>query len=435
MLKRLITSELVKWKNSKYRKPLILKGVRQCGKTYILKEFGSQYYEDIAYFDFEKNPAIVEKFEQDLDPERIITELGIINKKIIRPKATLVIFDEIQFCSRALTSLKYFYEKMPQYHIACAGSLLGIALSKPSSFPVGKVDFLTLYPMSFYEFLLANNENMLVDYLGKINMDSTVSKIFADKLTTLLKIFYITGGMPEVIYRWIETGDIAEVDKVQEMILNSYELEFAKHAPPKDFPKISKIWNSIPGQLARENSKFIYGHAIPGARAKDLEDAMQWLISAGMAYKVCMVSKPGMPISSYCNSNYFKLYLSDIGLLRKMANLPADSILGNDLHFKEFKGACAENYVLCELINITNRVPFYWKSENIAEVDFIAQIDSKIVPVEVKAQQNLKSRSLSIYRQKFSPEVSVRVSMMNLKKDNDLLNIPLYLLWTIKNHI
>jgi len=199
MLKRLITSELVKWKNSKYRKPLILKGVRQCGKTYILKEFGSQYYEDIAYFDFEKNPAIVEKFEQDLDPERIITELGIINKKIIRPKATLVIFDEIQFCSRALTSLKYFYEKMPQYHIACAGSLLGIALSKPSSFPVGKVDFLTLYPMSFYEFLLANNENMLVDYLGKINMDSTVSKIFADKLTTLLKIFYITGGMPEVI--------------------------------------------------------------------------------------------------------------------------------------------------------------------------------------------------------------------------------------------
>jgi predicted AAA+ superfamily ATPase len=434
-LKRLIIDELKKWKNRKDRKPLILKGVRQCGKTFILNEFGRENFGEVAYFNFEGNPGLAERFEQDLDPKRILVELGILSRKQINPKTTLIIFDEIQFCNKALTSLKYFYEQSPQYHIVCAGSLLGIALSKPSSFPVGTVDFLVLYPMSFYEFALANDEQMLLDYLEKININTTISQIFADKLITLLKTFYITGGMPEVVAKWIDTKDLSEVERIQDMILNSYELEFAKHAPAKDFPKLSLIWNSIPDQLAEENGKFIYGHARPGARAKDLEDALQWLISAGMVYKVCMVEKPAIPLSAYCNRNYFKLYLSDIGLLRRISRLPATSILDDSKLYTEFKGALTENYVLCELVNLQGDLPYYWKSGNTAEVDFVAQYDEKIVPIEVKASENVKARSLGIYRQKYKPEVSVRTSMRNLKKDEGLLNIPLYMLWTIKNHL
>lgn len=431
-LKRLIIDELKKWKNRKDRKPLILKGVRQCGKTFILNEFGKENYDEVAYFNFEGNPVLAERFEQDLDPKRIIVELGILSRKSIKPQTTLIIFDEIQFCNNALTSLKYFYEQSPQYHIVCAGSLLGIALSKPLSFPVGKVDFLVLRPMSFYEFVLANDEQMLLDYLEKININTSIPQMFADKLMTLLKSFYITGGMPEAVAKWIDTKDLSEVERIQDMILNAYELEFAKHAPAKDFPKLSLIWNNIPDQLAKENGKFIYGHVKQGARAKDLEDALQWLVSAGMVYKVCKVEKPAIPLSAYSNRNYFKLYLSDIGLLRRMSKLPAALIFEDSKLYTEFKGALTENYVLCELVNLQGDFPYYWKSGNTAEVDFVAQFGEKIVPIEVKASENVKARSLRVYRQKYKPEVSVRTSMLNLKKDDDLLNIPLYMLWTIK---
>lgn len=431
-MKRLILSELVKWKTRKDRKPLILKGVRQCGKTYILNKFGQENYDEVAYFNFEGNPALAERFEQDLDPKRIIIELGILGRKMIKPQTTLVIFDEIQFCNKALTSLKYFCEQTPEYHIVCAGSLLGIALSQPLSFPVGKVDFLTLRPMSFYEFVIANDEQMLLDYLEKTTMNTSVPQIFADKLITVLKTYYITGGMPEAVAKWIDTKDVYEVERIQDMILSSYELDFAKHAPTADFPKLSLIWKSIPDQLTRENGKFMYGHVKPGARAKDLEDALQWLVGAGMVYKVCKIEKPSMPLSAYSNSNYFKLYLSDVGLLRRMSKLPATAIYEDSKLYSEFKGALTENYVLNELVILTGDVPYYWKSGNTAEVDFVVQLDEKIVPIEVKASTNVKARSLNVYREKYLPEVSARISMLNLKKDGGLLSIPLYMIWDIK---
>ena len=374
-MKRLITDDLLKWKERKDRKPLILKGVRQCGKTYILKEFGRENYEETAYFNFEGNPALAERFEQDLDPRRILMELGVLNGKSIKPLQTLIIFDEIQFCNKALTALKYFYEQTPEYHVVCAGSLLGIALSKPSSFPVGKIDFLALRPMGFYEFVLANGEEMLLGYIEKLDSHTPVPQIFADKLATLLKTYYITGGMPEVVAKWIETGDTGEVERIQDTILNSYELDFAKHAPAADFPKLSLIWKSIPDQLAKENGKFVFGHVRPGARAKELEDAIQWLAGAGMVYKVNKIEKPSVPLSAYAASNYFKLYMADAGLLRRMSRLPASSIFGESPLFSEFKGALTENYVLGELVNLHGDVPYCWRSGNTAEVDFVGQFD------------------------------------------------------------
>lgn len=433
-MKRLILNELMRWKNRKDRKPLILKGVRQCGKTYILKEFGRENYEDVAYFNFEGNPSLAERFEQDLDPQRILVELGILARKPLKP-TTLIIFDEIQFCNKALTSLKYFYEQVPDYHIVCAGSLLGISLAKPLSFPVGKVDFLTLRPMSFYEFLLAHDEQMLLEYLEKMDHHTPVPQMFGDKLITGLKTYYVTGGMPEVVANWIENKDVSEVERIQDDILNSYELDFAKHAPAVDFPKLSLIWKSIPDQLAKENGKFIYGHVKPGARAKDLEDALQWLISAGMAYKVSKIEKPALPLSSYSNPGYFKLYMADIGLLRRMSRLPASSIFEDSTIYTEFKGALTENYVLTELVNLLEDVPYYWKSGNTAEVDFVSQFGDKIVPIEVKASTNVRARSLAVYREKYNPEISVRTSLMNFKKDNGLLNIPLYLVWTLTKRL
>lgn len=434
-MKRLIVNGLLKWKNRKDRKPLILKGVRQCGKTYILNQFGKENYEHVAYFNFEGNPALAQRFEQDLDPKRIIMELGVLCGKKIKPQTTLIIFDEIQFCNMALTSLKYFYEQTPDYHIVCAGSLLGITMSKPLSFPVGKVDFLTLRPMCFYEFVLANDEEMLLEYMDKLDTQTPVPQMFADKLTTLLKTYLVTGGMPEVVAKWTESKDIAEVERIQDVILNSYELDFAKYAPTTDFPKLSLIWKSIPDQLAKENGKFVYGHVKPGARAKDLEDALQWLVSAGMVCKVNKIEKPAIPLSAYSDQSFFKLYMSDIGLLRKMSRLPASSVFEESILYSEFKGAMTENYVLYELVNLHGDVPYYWKSGNTAEVDFIAQFEEKIVPIEVKASTNVKSRSLGVYREKYKPEISVRTSLLNLKKDDGLVNIPLYMLWSIERLI
>lgn len=431
-MKRLILEDLVHWKNRIDRKPLILKGVRQCGKTWILKQFGKENYQDIAYFNFEENPALAQRFQQDLDPKRILMELGVLNGKKIEPETTLVILDEIQFCNAALTSLKYFQEQTPEYHITCAGSLLGIALSKPLSFPVGKVDFLTLLPMSFYEFVLAHEESMLLLHLENQDIRDPIPQMFADRLTSLYRSYLTTGGMPEVVAGWLASKDIAVVERIQDGILNSYELDFAKHAPATDFPKISMIWKSIPDQLAKENGKFVYGHVKPGARAKDLEDALQWLVSAGLVHKVNKIEKPAIPLSAYANSSYFKLYLTDVGLLRRMARLPASAVFEESTLYSEFKGAMAENYVLNELVHLCGDTPFYWKSGNTAEVDFIIQMENYIVPIEAKASWNVKSRSLSVYRTKYEPEIAVKVSLRNLKMDPGLLHLPLYLIWKLK---
>ena len=433
-MKRILMEKMKRWKDSERRKPLIIKGVRQCGKTWLLQEFGAAYYEDIAYFNFEGNDALGERFEGDLDVTRIITELGILRQRAIQPDKTLIIFDEIQFCNRALTALKYFCENAPEYHIICAGSLLGIALSKPLSFPVGKVEMMTLYPMNFMEFLLANGEEMLCEHLKGLQPDEKISDLFTDKLENHLRNYYIIGGMPEVVDTWVHTKDIEQAEAVQQQILNNYQLDFAKHAPSKDFPKLAAIWRSIPQQLSKENSKFIFSQVKKGWRAKDLEDALEWLISAGLVYKVTKIEKPSVPLSAYADQTFFKLYLSDVGLLRKLSNLSAGHILQKNDEFKEFKGAMTENYVLCEMANLYENDWFYWKSNNTAEVDFIIQHDTYIVPIEVKSERNNKAKSLAEYRKKYNPKISV-ITSMNSVAGTEVRQIPLYLLWQMKKYL
>lgn len=427
-MERTLIHELLAWKAKENRKPLVLKGVRQCGKTYLLKDFGNRYYDNVAYFNFEETDSLISVFEKDYDTKRIILELELFLGKSIKPGSTLIILDEIQECGRALTAMKYFCENAPEYHIVCAGSLLGIALHKQLSFPVGKVDFLTLYPMSFSEFLRACGSETLADYLDNFKKGDAVPEPIGDKLTTFLKQYYITGGMPEVVSTWQKTNNIEEVERVQQNIINSYELDFAKHAPTKDFPKLTAIWRSIPEQLAKENTKFIFSHVKKGWRSKDLEDALEWLIAAGLVYKVCKIEKPFIPLSSYADDTSFKLYMADIGILRKLSKLPYEVILDATPNYKEFKGSLTENYVLCELVKSVDEALYYWSSGNTAEVDFILQSGSEIVPVEVKSERNVKARSLAEYRKKYTPKYSVKTSMKNETNGEEVLNIPLYLI-------
>ena len=427
-MKRDITQELLAWKEQPNRKPLVLKGVRQCGKTYILKEFGREYYTDVAYFNFEETRSLNSLFEQDYDVKRILFELGLFLGRTITPGNTLIILDEIQECPRAITALKYFCENAPEYHVACAGSLLGLAIHENQSFPVGKVDIRTLYPMSFYEFLSATGNEALADYLTRFQPGSSVSELIGGKLRTALKQYYVVGGMPEAVSVWCETGDLEKVEAVQQDILASYELDFAKHAPPSEFPKLSAIWASVPQQLAKPNSKFIFSHVKKGWRSKDLEDALQWLIRAGLVYQVCKVEKPFMPLSSYADATSFKLYLCDVGLLRRLARLPAQVVLDSSGIYTEFKGVMTENYVLGELVKHVDATPYYWVSGNSAEVDFIVQCGTHIVPIEVKAESNVKARSLAEYRKKYAPPVSVKTSMLDEVSRNEVRLIPLYLI-------
>lgn len=427
-MERLLFQELIAWKEKTNRKPLILKGVRQCGKTYLLKTFGRQCYADTAYFNFEETESLKTLFETDYDVNRILFELGLTLGRTIQRETTLIIFDEIQECGRAITALKYFCENAPEYHIVCAGSLLGIALKKQPSFPVGKVDFLTLYPMSYAEFLLANGETQLAGYLTAFKRGEKISEPVANKLATYLKQYYVTGGMPEVVQMWCETHDIEKTEKVQQMILDSYQFDFSKHAPAKDFPKILAIWQSIPEQLAKDNSKFIFGHVRKGWRAKDLEDALVWLEGAGLVYKVCRIEKPFIPMSAYADPTVFKLYLCDVGLLRKLSKLPYEVILESSTLYTEFKGAMTENFVLCELLKSSENTPYYWTSGNSAEVDFVIQCGTQIVPIEVKSERNVKAKSLAEYRKKYEPVYAVKTSMRSKTNGIGVLNIPLYLI-------
>lgn len=427
-MERTLIEKLVEWKSKPSRKPLILKGVRQCGKTYLLKEFGKRYYQDTAYFNFEETEALKAVFEKDYNTKRIVFELGLHCGKTIQPGTTLLIFDEIQECGRAITAMKYFCENAPEYHIVCAGSLLGIALQKQLSFPVGKVDFLTLYPMNFLEYLRAGNVDALADYIENYKKGEALPPVVSERLELLLKQYYVTGGMPEVVETWFRTSSIEQVESVQQAIINSYELDFAKHAPAKDFPKLSAIWRSIPEQLAKENTKFIFSHVKKGWRSKDLEDALEWLIGAGLVYKVCKIEKPYIPLSSYADDTAFKLYMSDVGILRKLSKLPYEVILDATPHYREFKGSMTENYVLCELIQSVDDTAYYWSSGNTAEVDFIIQSGAEIVPIEVKSEKNVKARSLAEYRKKYGPKYAVKTSMKNDIGGEEVLNIPLYMI-------
>lgn len=435
VLKRALINDLIKWKENPKRKPLILKGVRQCGKTYLLKEFGKQYYESMAYFNFEENEALSKIFENDYSTGRIIFELGLSIGKTICPEKTLIILDEIQECGRAITAMKYFCENAPEYHIVCAGSLLGIAIRKQLSFPVGKVDFLTLYPMSFSEFLRAVDGDMLADYAEKFKKGDRIPEVIGEKLTTLLRQYYVTGGMPEVVKEWRDTHSIEGVERVQQAIISSYELDFAKHAPSKDFPKLSAIWRSIPEQLSKENTKFIFSYVKKGWRSKDLEDALEWLIAAGLVYKVCRIEKPFIPLSSYADDTCFKLYMADIGILRKLSKLPYEVVLDATPNYREFKGSMTENYVLCELQSAGGDTAYYWSSGNTAEVDFIVQCGAEIVPIEVKSEKNVKARSLAEYRKKYDPKYSVKTSMKIETDGKEVLNIPLYLIASLENFV
>lgn len=429
-MERFILEKMLKWKNSKYRKPLILKGVRQVGKTWALKEFGRRYYENTAYFNFDENEEYKQFFETTKDVTRIVQNLILASGQKIVPEKTLIIFDEVQDCPQVINSMKYFCENAPQYHIACAGSLLGIALAKPSSFPVGKVDFMQMNPMTFHEFLVANGDQNLYQYLNTMETLEPIPKAFFNPLCEKLKMYYVTGGMPESVALWTEERDVEAMQNALFNILNAYERDFAKHPNVKEFPKISMIWNSIPSQLARENKKFLYKVVKEGARAREYEDALQWLVDANLVKKIYRSTAPGLPLAAYDDLSAFKIYMADVGLLRRLSMLSPTAFGEGNRLFTEFKGALSENYVLESLVNQLEVTPRYWSQNNPPyEVDFIIQMENEIIPVEVKADANTEARSLKKYKEKFGDKINLRVrfSLNNLKLDDDLLNIPLFL--------
>lgn len=430
-MQRFIMNELINWKNSKTRKPLILKGARQVGKTYILKEFGENNYKSFVYFNFDYDNGLADLFINTKDPKRIIEQLILVGGKKIEPGKTLIIFDEVQECSDALNSLKYFCEETPEYHIVCAGSLLGIRLSK-TSFPVGKVDFLNLYPMTFSEFLLADNHENLVEYMRQITEVNEIPKIFESQLIEKLKIYYIIGGMPEVVYSWVKEKDIEKVNYIEQSILASYESDFSKHTDNSEAKKISLIWNGIPSQLAKENKKFIYQVVKEGARAREYEGALNWLTDANLINKCFNVTKCDFPLKAYNDLSSFKIYMNDIGLLRRMANLDSNIILEKNKLFEEFKGSFTENYVCNVLTYLYNSNPNYYTFDR-NEIDFIIQKKNKIIPIEVKSDKSTNNNSLTSFNNKNSNEISYRFSLNNLKKDGKIVNIPLYFIEYIDN--
>ncbi len=422
---RIAMEKLLKWKQSKRRKPLIIEGARQVGKTWLMKEFGRQAYADTVYINFDSNSRMAELFASDLDTERLIMGLELYIGRKIDPENSLLIFDEVQEVPRALTSLKYFYENAPEYHIVCAGSLLGIALHQGTSFPVGKVDFLKLYPLSFKEFLMATGKERFAELLDK--RDFLMITSFKQLYIDALKQYYFIGGMPEAVQSFVENKDFNEVREIQKRILAAYEQDFSKHAPVEIVPRLRMLWNSIPSQLAKENKKFIYGLIREGARAKDYETAIMWLSDCGLVHKVSRVNAAGIPLRAYEDLKAFKLFVVDVGLLGCMTGLRQRTLLeGNDL-FVEFKGALTEQYVCQQLKTMEDLDVYYYTNDRgSCEVDFIIDTGEQVVPVEVKAEVNLRAKSLKTYYEKFSPQISVRTSMADYKREEWLVNLPLY---------
>ena len=429
-MERLILKDLIAWKNSPYRKPLILKGVRQVGKTWILKEFGKRCYENTAYFNFDENEEYKQFFETSRDVNRILQNLMFASGQSIKPEKTLIIFDEVQDCPKVINSMKYFCENAPEYHIACAGSLLGIALAKPSSFPVGKVNFMQIDPMTFTEFLTANGDENLVKYMESIERIEPLPDAFFNPLYEKLKMYYVTGGMPESVLMWTQARDVSAMQNTLSDIIDAYERDFAKHPDVSEFPKISMIWKSIPSQLARENKKFLYKVVKEGARAREYENALQWLVDARLVHKIYRSNAPGLPMSAYDDLSAFKIYLADVGVLRRLAQLAPTAFTEGNRLFTEFKGSLTENFVLQTLLTQFEVTPRYWAQNNPPyEVDFLIQRENEIFPVEVKAEGNIRSKSLKKFKELFPDKVKLRVrfSLDNLKLDDDVLNIPLFM--------
>lgn len=433
IMQRFIMDKLIEWKNSSNRKPLILKGARQVGKTYILKEFGNENYENVAYFNFDHDEGLADLFVNTKDPKRIIEQLILINGKKIEPEKTLIIFDEIQECSNALNSLKYFCEEASEYHVVCAGSLLGIRLSR-TSFPVGKVDFLSLNPMTFSEFLLADGCDNLVQVMKKTISVKEIPSIFHNQLIEKLKSYYIVGGMPEVVYSWVTERDIEKVNRIQKNILDSYESDFSKHTDNSEANKISLIWNGIPSQLARENKKFVYQVVKEGARAREYENALNWLNDSNLICKCYNVTKCDFPLKAYNDLSCFKIYMNDVGLLRRMSNLDSNIILEGNKLFEEFKGSFTENYVINALTYLYgSELNYYTFDRN--EIDFVIQSKNLIIPIEVKSNKSTNNNSLTKYNKENDNKFSFRFSLNNLSMDGKIINIPLYFIEYIDNLI
>ena len=425
-MKRYAMDKLIKWKTTKKRKPMIIRGARQVGKTWLMKEFGWAYFENVAYINFDNNIRMKNLFAGDYDILRLIDGLQIESNSKIQPLTTLIIFDEVQEVPAALSSLKYFYENTPEYAIVAAGSLLGIAMHKGTSFPVGKVDYMHLCPMNYCEFLEATGEENLVQLLQK--KDWKLISAFSSKYADLLRKYYFVGGMPEAVAEYVETKDYAEVRKIHEQIMFTYEQDFSKHPPTAVVPRIKSIWNSVPAQLSRERKKFSPGIVQKGSRLSDYELAIQWLLDCGLLYQVKQISKPGTPLISY-ETDFFKIFIHDVGLLSTKSELDVKTLLLGNRIFEEFKSALTEQFVLQEMIahGIT---PHYWSSKGTAEVDFVFKHESDIYPLEVKAEENLQSKSLKVYKDKFNPPMCLRTSMRDYRRESWLINIPLYAVGT-----
>lgn len=433
-MQRSAFNQLCHWKNTFQRKPLIIRGARQVGKTWLMKEFGRREYEKCLYINFDNNTRMQHLFKTDLNVQRIVTGLELETGTEITPSTTLIIFDEVQEVPEALTSLKYFCENAPEYHIMAAGSMLGVALHPGTSFPVGKVEFMDLYPLSFSEFLRAvANPKLVQAYEAK---DWDMITAFASTFTELLKNYTYVGGMPEAVASFLEQSSYKSVRQIQERILVAYEQDFSKHAPHDIVPRIRMLWNSIPSQLGKDNKKFIYGLVKEGARAREYEMAMIWLIDCGLIHKISRVSKPGMPLKAYEDLKAFKLFLLDTGLLGAMTSLDAKTLLDGNRLFVEFKGALIEQYVLQQLKAEGNMPIYYWSADRgEAEIDFIIQHETNIIPIEVKAENNLQAKSLKTYREKFSPALAIKTSLHEFHKDESTLHLPLFALHHLTEYI
>ncbi len=438
---REITERLKKWKTKKNRKPLVLTGVRQCGKTYIIKDFGKNEFSDVAYFMFEKNARLQAVFEMDYDTKRILSELDLICGHKIEAGKTLVIFDEIQACPDAIASLKFFCEECRELHIIAAGSLLGVEIGKENiSFPVGKVDRMQMYPMNFREFLIAVGYGELAKKASEMHKDSELSELYTIPLERELRNFYYVGGMPEAVGEWVEDHSVSDVDEIQRGLLDGYENDFSKHAPTAEMPRLRLLYKSIPEQLAKENNKFVFSHVKESARAKEFENSLSWLFDAGLAYKLCLVENPSLPLSMYADDSYFKLYMSDVGLLRCRTKVPYNDLIEwrSDSVYARFRGAFTENFVLTELLSYGIE-PYFWRSGNSAEVDFLFENDGRAIPLEAKAEIRTKAQSYRSYCKKYHPTLGFRVSFKNVGintiEDTESVSLPLYMLWNISKYL
>ncbi len=439
-MKRKTLKKLNQWKIKKNRKPLLVTGVRQCGKTYLIREFGRNEFEDTAYFNFDGNEGLKSVFDYDFNVERILRELIIADySKEIIPGKTLVIFDEIQDCPRAIQSLKYFCENMPELHVIAAGSLLGVALRREGiSFPVGKVDRIEMYPMSFEEFVIADGGEKYIQGARELDYEREIPELYMTPLKKYLQNYYIVGGMPEAVQTWVDTHDYKEVETVQDRILKDYADDFGKHTTPETATKVKLIWDAIPSQISKDNNKFIFSHVKQGARAKDLEDALEWLVNAGIVYKLNLVATPELPLSGMADTTYFKVYMSDVGLLRRKSNVNYRTILEGDVAYIHFKGALTENYVMTQLkcLGIDS---YFWRTKADAEIDFITDYEGVLMPIEVKAADNTKAKSLRLFCNRYKPEIAVKTSLKNvgdnMDGDTHVWSIPLYMLFRIKDYV